>query len=138
MRKIIAAGGLVFNNERQLLMILRRGKWDLPKGKLDNGESIEECARREVTEETGVKNLEIVNFLGITEHSYFDNWISEDVIKETHWFVMKTTGENMIKPQTEEDIEEIEWIDSKHITQFTSMTYPNIRSIIQKYYEGRI
>lgn len=138
MRKIIAAGGLVFNNERQLLMILRRGKWDLPKGKLDAGESIEECALREVREETGVTNLKIINFLGITEHSYFDSWINEDVKKETHWFVMETTGENLLKPQTEEDIEEIKWIDSTHIMQFASLTYPNIRAIIEKYLQDHI
>ena len=57
--KIIAAGGLVTNKHNELLMIFRRAKWDLPKGKLDEGESIEACAVREVEEETGIKNISL-------------------------------------------------------------------------------
>ena len=60
--KIIADGGLVFNEKKQLLMIFRREKWDLPKGKLDKGEKIEDCALREVEEETGLKELKLKNF----------------------------------------------------------------------------
>ena len=77
MKKIIAGGGLVLNEKNELLMIFRRGKWDLPKGKLDDDESIEQCAMREVKEETGIANLALVKFIGITNHEYFDNWIKE-------------------------------------------------------------
>jgi 8-oxo-dGTP pyrophosphatase MutT (NUDIX family) len=69
---IIAGGGIVTNELGELLMIFRRGKWDLPKGKLDEGESIEDCAIREVEEETGVKNLKLGAKLLVTEHEYFD------------------------------------------------------------------
>src|SRR5215469_11706824 len=79
MKKIIAAGGLVFNDKNELLMIFRRGKWDLPKGKLDEGESIEACAVREVQEETGL-NVELQSFIGLTYHEYFDKYSEKDVI----------------------------------------------------------
>ena len=68
LRIIQAGGGLVLNEQNELLFIFRRGSWDLPKGKVDLGETIEACALREVEEETGVKNLTLVDFLGITQH----------------------------------------------------------------------
>src|SRR5687768_2564827 len=49
---VLAAGGLVQNEKEELLMIYRKGKWDLPKGKLDKNEKLEDCALREVMEET--------------------------------------------------------------------------------------
>ena len=65
-----AAGGMVKNEKNETLLIFRRGKWDLPKGKLDKGESLEECAVREVEEETGLKNVKLVSPLIITYHTY--------------------------------------------------------------------
>ncbi|MBV9986191.1 MAG: NUDIX domain-containing protein, partial [Chitinophagaceae bacterium] len=102
--KIVAAGGLVQNENGELLMIYRRGKWDLPKGKLDKGESIEACALREVTEETGVRNLQLGALIDIGYHEYFDKYLQQEVIKETHWFRMSATGTQHLVPQTEEDI----------------------------------
>ena len=131
-KKIIAAGGLVFNDENELLMIFRRGKWDLPKGKLDEGEDIEECAVREVKEETGLENVSIENFTGLTFHEYFDTHLNEDVRKETHWYKMKAKGMQALIPQTEEDIEIIEWVDTKHIPLKLENSYANIVEIIQK------
>src|SRR4051812_48020306 len=57
---IRAAGGLVVNDGGEMLFIFRRGKWDLPKGKLEEGEDLEECAVREVEEETGLKNVKLL------------------------------------------------------------------------------
>ena len=131
-KKIIAAGGLVFNDENELLMIFRRGKWDLPKGKLDEGEDIEDCAVREVKEETGLENVSIENFTGLTFHEYFDTHLYEDVRKETHWYKMKAKGMQALIPQTEEDIEIIEWVDAKHIPGKLENSYVNIIEIIQK------
>src|SRR5664279_3017377 len=65
-----AAGGLVKNKEGEVLLILRRGKWDLPKGKLDDGETLPECALREVTEETGLTKIDIVDEISTTYHTY--------------------------------------------------------------------
>ena len=131
MKKIIAAGGLVFNDKNELLMIFRRGKWDLPKGKLDEDESIEACAVREVQEETGL-SVELQNFIGLTYHEYFDKYSRQDVRKETHWFKMHAPDAQQLVPQTEEDIEEIEWVDKKDIAEKLNNSYPNIVEIINK------
>ena len=130
MKKIIAAGGLVTNSKAELLMIFRRGFWDLPKGKLDKGETIEACAIREVQEETGIQDLELGNFIGITYHQYFDKYLNEDVSKEIHWFAMKAKDGQTLIPQTEEDIEEIIWADNKKLKECLTNSYPNIADII--------
>ncbi|MEI8075997.1 MAG: NUDIX domain-containing protein, partial [Bacteroidota bacterium] len=112
---IVAGGGLVTNENGELLMIFRRGKWDLPKGKLDQGEKIDDCAIREVREETGVENLQLGKLLIITQHEYFDKWVDADAIKETHWFRMHVAGKPTLIPQTEEDITAIEWTKPEEI-----------------------
>ena len=129
---IIAAGGLVTNAEGQLLMIFRRGKWDLPKGKLDEGESIEACAVREVEEETGVTNIILGQLLGKTHHEYFDKWQNADVIKETWWYSMQAKGIPALIPQTEEDIENIEWCSKEKVKVYLQNSYDNIISIVQQ------
>ena len=131
-KKIIAAGGLVKNDKDELLVIFRRGKWDLPKGKLDDGEKPEEAALREVKEETGLQNVFTVKFIGLTYHEYFDPYLKEDVIKETHWFEMHAPGKQKLVPQKEEGIEEIEWAAKENLQEKLSNTYPNITGIIQK------
>lgn len=133
MEKIIAAGGLISNGNNELLMIFRRGKWDLPKGKLDEGERIEECALREVKEETGLKEVTLGKFIGITEHEYFNTYTNQDVIKETHWYAMSAAGGQKLIPQTTEDIEEIEWIRKEILEIYLNNSYPNIVDIVQKY-----
>ncbi len=131
-KKIIAAGGLIFNRKNELLMIYRRQKWDLPKGKLDEGESIEECALREVKEETGLKKVELKNFIGVTHHEYFNNYSNEEAIKETHWFKMYATSNQQLTPQREEGIEEVEWVDVKNLNEKLQNSYINIVEIIKK------
>lgn len=131
--KIIAAGGLVTNEKNELMMIYRRGKWDLPKGKLDEGESIEACAVREVTEETGVNELELVKLVGLTYHEYFDNYLKEYVIKETHWYAMHVKNNPILIPQGEEQIEKIIWADNATVDECLRNSYPNINEIIKKF-----
>ena len=127
---IVAAGGLVTNESGYLLMIYRRGHWDLPKGKLDDGETIEQCAIREVEEETGLRNIALGKLIGITHHDYFDNWTNRDVTKETHWFAMQVSSNQQLIPQTEEDIEKIEWVDKSLIKEYLKNSYANIVEII--------
>jgi mutator protein MutT len=130
---IIAAGGLVENENGDLLMIFRRSFWDLPKGKLEEGETIEQCAVREVKEETGIKNLQLKKFWGITHHEYFSKYSSCDVIKETHWFWMSASENEKLIPQAEEEIEKIKWAPIKDLDNFLKQTYPNIVEIIEKW-----
>jgi 8-oxo-dGTP pyrophosphatase MutT (NUDIX family) len=132
-RKIIAAGGLVTNQHEELLMIFRRGKWDLPKGKLDADETIEACAVREVQEETGIRNIELGKLIGITHHDYFDPWVKEDVTKASHWYAMKIKDDQILIPQTEEDITEIKWVDEYEMKKCLENSYSTIIEIIQKW-----
>lgn len=134
MQKIIAAGGLVLNESSELLMIFRRGFWDLPKGKLDDGETIEHCAIREVQEETGLKNIHINKFISITYHQYFDKYFQQEVNKETHWFLMNASSNEKLIPQTEEDIEAIKWVAKKDVAAYMQKSYKNIAEIVEKFY----
>ena len=137
---ITAAGGLVQNNEGSFLLIFRRGFWDLPKGKLDAGELIPECAVREVIEETGLQTITLGPFICMTTHAYFDTWLQKDVIKETHWFSMKASAlesETLI-PQTEEDIEKIEWVPVTELSQYLLQTYPTILTVLEAFNAGNL
>lgn len=131
-KKIIAAGGLVQNEAEELLMIYRRGKWDLPKGKLDKNETIEACAVREVMEETGLTNVELGKWIDTSYHPYFDPYLNEDVIKETHWFAMRAAGQQTLTPQTEEDITDIKWVNNAEMEICLQDSYPNIVEVIRK------
>lgn len=132
-KKIIAAGGLVTNEKNELLMMFRRGKWDLPKGKVDEGETLEVAAVREVQEETGIKNVTLGKFIAITNHEYFEKRLNEDMIKETHWFTMHADGESKLIPQTEEDIEHIIWAGEAELKECLKNTYQSIKEIIEKF-----
>ena len=133
---IIAAGGLVQNSKGEFLLIYRRGFWDLPKGKLDAGELIPECAVREVQEETGIQTLELGPFICSTTHHYFDKWLNKDVVKHTHWYTMLSLENETLVPQTEEDIEKIEWVPREQLPQYLLQTYPTIRSVFEAFNGG--
>ena len=129
MKVIRAGGGLLLNEHQELLMIFRRGSWDLPKGKLDEGETMEACALREVEEETGVGHLELGGLIGVTRHQYFDPYIKEDVIKETHWYAMNVKGRPALIPQTEEDITDIRWVPLQEVPELLKNSFDTIREI---------
>lgn len=131
LKEIVAAGGLVFNQENKILLIYRRGAWDLPKGKLDDGETIEQCAIREVEEEVGLKNITLVSFIDYTTHTYFDKWVGEEVIKKAYWFKMQVPNQTLVL-QTEEDIEKAVWINEYEWQKYKSDCYQNIQYIIEK------
>lgn len=110
---VTAAGGYVIrekSGERELLLIFRRGVWDLPKGKTAPGESFEETALREVAEEVGAEDLRIVNPLGTTAHGYVDE--TRYAVKTTQWYLMKTSSETFT-PQRSEQLEEVRWVSWK-------------------------
>ena len=129
---IEAAGGMVFNPKGELLMMLRRGQWDMPKGKLDEGETIEACAVREVEEETGISNLRLNGKLQTTYHTY--SFQGRTVLKPSHWFKMVCTGTEDLVPQTEEDITELRWVDKVEAAVLANKAYPSIKEMVEKYY----
>jgi 8-oxo-dGTP pyrophosphatase MutT (NUDIX family) len=136
-KKIIAGGGVVVNENNQVLFIYRRKKWDLPKGKLDPGEDIKACAIREVMEETGIRNLTIGNLIIVTTHSYEENGMNMQ--KETHWFEMKasTVDNPILTPQLEEDIEKIEWVSLENLEEYLSETYTTIQQVLNSWNRPR-
>ena len=125
-----AAGGLVRNNRYESLFIYRRGHWDLPKGKLDPGETLAECAIREVTEETGIHELTLGSLICITYHTYEE--YGKNILKESYWYAMNTEGDDIPVPQTEEDITEIAWLSNEKILSVLPLAYPSIREVITK------
>jgi 8-oxo-dGTP pyrophosphatase MutT (NUDIX family) len=128
---IRAAGGLVENERGDILFIHRRGFWDLPKGKMDDGESVEECALREIMEETGLERLRIVKPLCTTYHTY--EFRGTEVLKESYWFQVQGHSEDVLTPQTEEDIEDIIWADKSRVPELLTSTYPSIRAVFEAY-----
>lgn len=124
-----AGGGLVHNGRGQYLFIFRRGIWDLPKGKLDPGETIEQCAVREVGEETGLKEVRLDGPLLVTWHTY--NESGHHILKETHWFRMSVTADQPLVPQAEEQISELVWADRQKIVLLVKHTFPSIIDVLQ-------
>jgi ADP-ribose pyrophosphatase YjhB (NUDIX family) len=125
---IHAAGGVVYNETGEVLMIFRRGKWDLPKGKLDEGENIEECALREVKEETGLQKLALNEKLLDTYHIYFQN--NDQLLKCTAWYKMAGSSNDTLKPQKEENILEARWVNEKDLPPLAARTYEAIREVL--------
>ena len=125
---IEAAGGIVVNDNKELLFIFRRGKWDLPKGKMDEGESALETAVREIEEETGVTGLELIAPLPDSYHVY--EAFKKKWLKTTHWFHFKTTFVGKLIPQTEEDITEIRWVKKEELYMVKANTYPAIMDLL--------
>jgi 8-oxo-dGTP pyrophosphatase MutT (NUDIX family) len=126
-----AAGGLVQNEKMEYLIIFRKGKWDLPKGKLDYDETPEQGGIREVEEECGITNLEIVSTLEKTFHTYLHK--QKRILKKTNWYLMKTLSQKLI-PQASEDIQKAEWM-SPHQIKETALqnTYASVKELLSSY-----
>lgn len=125
---IQAAGGLVHTPEGALLLIYRRGKWDLPKGKRDGEESLEDCARREIREETGLEQLELEAPLCTTYHVY--HGFGQHVLKETHWFLAQSPDQASLHPQADEDIEQCLWVEQKDLASYLAHTHALILDVM--------
>jgi len=125
-----AAGGLVYNKQGQALLIYRRGSWDLPKGKIDPGETPKEAAVREVKEETGLRDVDVGDFLGTTYHTYRDEQHGR-VLKPTYWYRM-SAAQTELEPETEEDIELASWMDVAAFLQSGKTVYPNIVLVLRE------
>lgn len=129
---VTAAGGIVSTPDNKTLMIFRRGKWDLPKGKLDDGESIEECAIREVMEETGLPNKIVLGEkICETYHVYPFGKQEKEVLKTTHWFRMHVDKEWELSPQKEENILEATWIPKEELNKCLLNSWEAVRTLLK-------
>jgi len=126
-RIIEAAGGIVYNPQGELLFIYRLGHWDLPKGKIDEGETPEEAALREVREETGLLDVQSEGFALTTYHTYRDR-DNRRVLKPSHWFRMRT-AQKTLHLQTEENIEDAAWMLPKAFFEKALLAYPSIYDV---------
>lgn len=127
---MIAAGGMVINKEGKFLFIYRNKKWDLPKGRKEKNETVEEAAIREIEEETGVKGLQIDHFLDKTYHVFKRN--GNYMLKITHWFVLRTDYDGKTIPEVKEGIEAAVWLSADEAKEKLSNCYANIVSLINK------
>ncbi len=126
-----AAGGLVVNAKGEFLLIYRRGKWDLPKGKVEVGESNENAALREVMEETGLSELMLGRHIITTYHTYELN--EKPILKRTYWYAMNSVKCEPFVPQSEEDITSAEWVDAHHLSDYLDNSFSNIRDVFREY-----
>ncbi len=131
---IIAGGGLVMGPQRRLLVICRKGRWDLPKGKAEKNERLDKCALREVKEETGLRSVKLAKEFTRTYHTYIIG--KHPVLKETVWYLMKVADEKT-KPQSSEGITSVDWISSKNFRKISANTYDNILLLLKKYFRNR-
>lgn len=123
-----AAGGCVTDERGRLLAILRMGVWDLPKGKVDPGEAIEEAAVREVKEECGLEQVERVRPLCDTWHTYERKGAQH--LKRTQWFLMRAASTQPLVAQSEEDIAEVRWLSNADMKMMRANTYPSLQGVI--------
>jgi ADP-ribose pyrophosphatase YjhB (NUDIX family) len=130
--RIEAAGGIIRNQKKEYLFIKRLGVWDLPKGKLHKREPVQDGALREVTEETGLMNLEITKQLPSTYHIYPDRK-GREILKETYWFEMFSKEDQKLVPQLEEDITEVKWFSASDLNIPLQNTYASLRQLLESY-----
>jgi 8-oxo-dGTP pyrophosphatase MutT (NUDIX family) len=122
-----AAGGVIRNADGKLLVIFRRGKWDLPKGKIEKGEFYSQAALREVQEETGLTKIELGKHLFDTYHVYTEK--GQQILKRTIWYNMTLTADEKLVPQQEEDITEVRWIDYQGVGEVMKNTFESLKDI---------
>lgn len=126
---IQAAGGLVQSEKGNLLLIFRKGKWDLPKGKLDPGETLDVCAVREVEEETGLRDIVLKKPICRTYHTYYME--RQHCLKESHWYLMQAPEQAHLTPQTEEDIEQAVWVAPAEIGPYLRNTHRSVADVLE-------
>lgn len=126
-----AAGGIVKRKEKYLF-IKRNGIWDLPKGKMDDEETPELTARREIQEECGIRKPVVNDLILITYHTY--SYHGTPTIKKTYWFEMSYNGTKEVKPQLEEGITKVSWKSKEKAEKIMEKTYASIKDVLNAYF----
>jgi len=127
---IDAAGGVLVNSKSEVLWMRRNDCWDLPKGKVELGETTEVAAVREVEEECSVHGIVRGALLGLTYHTY--PYKGEEVLKTSYWYAMSCEGKQSLKPQIEEGITEVLWVNKETHLEFMKRTYPSITELLMR------
>ena len=131
MEWVEAAGGVVENEQGEVVMIRRNERWDLPKGHRESGENFEVCAAREAEEETGVKIVEVDRLLATTLHCY--NLYGKWEMKYTAWYAMKAESCDLT-PQSEEGIVAAEWIEPNEVAEKIKNSFSTIKKVFAAFY----
>jgi ADP-ribose pyrophosphatase YjhB (NUDIX family) len=133
-----AAGGVVLNPNNQILFIYRLEKWDLPKGKVEDDESVQDGAVREVEEECGIQGLRLQQHLCTTWHTYLQN--GHPMLKATTWYIMQHDGNSALTPQTIEGITDVQWLGLAQTQEVRKNTYPSVLEVLRyttEYLDGQ-
>lgn len=129
--RIDAAGGLILSPSQHYLFILRNGFWDLPKGKVEAGETLAQAALREVKEETGIEEVEIVRELTTTWHTYYMAGQTKPILKKTRWFLMRAAQESKLVPQIEEGIVGAYWLPYEDAVEIIPNAYRSVAQVFK-------
>ncbi|MGA8853594.1 MAG: NUDIX domain-containing protein [Christiangramia sp.] len=136
MKVVKAAGGMVLNPKKEILFIYRNNRWDLPKGKTEKKESIQDSAIREVEEETGVQGLVIKRFITRTYHVFKRK--GKLRLKETYWYEMYTEYDGELVPEVKEGIKKAKWKNFEKSQKALKKSYANIKMLFpEKYLAGK-
>lgn len=130
--KVVKAAGGLIRKKDKFLMIYRLKKWDLPKGKKENGEKYPKTAVREVEEECNM-SVKLGKKICTTWHTYTMN--KSNMIKHTKWYAMDVLDDSKMKPAAEEDIEELRWMTQKEVYHALENSYRSIRFVFEVYYK---
>ena len=133
--KLVKAAGGIVEKGNKILLIHRLGVWDLPKGKLDKGETIPQCALREVEEETGVK-VKMKNKVCDSYHTYVRN--KKRNLKKTYWYTMQCVDDKKMKAQAEENIDDVRWCSRIEVEELMKDSYESLKRVLKKYYKSKL
>lgn len=116
MKKTHSAGGVVTNSEGKVLVVSQRGtSWSLPKGHIDPGENALVAAKREIFEESGIRDLELIRELGTYERHKIgvDGGDDRSELKVITMFLFRTS-EKSLKP-VDPDNPEAKWVEKSKV-----------------------
>ena len=130
--KVISSAGGIVRKKDQTLMIYRLGKWDLPKGKIEPGETVAAAAIREVHEECNVE-ASIDDEICTTWYTFSKS--RKMIVKKVTWYSMSCIDDTHKRPQRKEGIQKVAWINSDGLPRALNNTYASVRSIYQRYFE---